>query len=139
MSTIATKRRTPSDPQLPDTRDLTHDSWNSMVNDLRHRVTGYPNLRTRPGPVSPWIFRSTLAGWHLPPKTVMDQLRELAENLLGTRKGRIDELLLEVRSSPFAEALGFTLNSHSSRPKKQHKDGPRRGPVPQITLIVPRR
>lgn len=75
---------------------------------IREHLAARPNLRTGAGPHSPWLFPSTLAGRHLLPNTVMDRLRGLGGNLLGSRNHAIGELVLECPPSLVADALGYS-------------------------------
>jgi len=75
---------------------------------IKEYLAARPNLRTGAGPVSPWLFPSTLAGRHLHPNTVMDRLRDLGVNLLGARNRAIGELVLECPPSLVADALGYS-------------------------------
>ncbi len=60
-----------------------------------------------PGPDSPWLLPSTLAGQHVHPNTLIDRLRDLGVNLLGARNRAIGELVTEVPPPLVADALGY--------------------------------
>ncbi|WP_371820735.1 hypothetical protein [Tsukamurella sp. PLM1] len=75
---------------------------------VRTHVATRPNLRTGSGPESPWLFPSSLAGRHLHPNTVMDRLRTLGINILGSRNRALAELVLDCPPSLVADALGYS-------------------------------
>ena len=79
-----------------------------FANLLRTHLNSRPNLRTAAGPVSPWMFPSTLAGRHLHPDTAMGRLRNLGVDLRGSRNRALGELVLECPPSLVATSLGYS-------------------------------
>jgi len=75
---------------------------------VREHLARRPNLQTRTGGRSPWLFPGTRAGQHLHPTTMMVRLRDLGVNLLGARNRAIADLVTEVPPPVVADALGYS-------------------------------
>jgi hypothetical protein len=56
---------------------------------VRDHLAARPNLRTANTNGSPCLFPGTRAGRHLHPNSIMDRLRSLGIDLLGTRNAAL--------------------------------------------------
>ena len=78
----------------------------SQLNYHRHNR---PNLRTAGGAAgSPWLFPSSRPGRHLDPQAIMQRLRWLGIDLLGSRNTALRELVSEIPALLVAEMLGYS-------------------------------
>jgi hypothetical protein len=75
---------------------------------LRDHLAARPNLRTANSDGSPWLFPSTRAGRHLHPNSIMDRLRGLGIDLLGTRNAALRDLVRQVPAPIIATQLGYS-------------------------------
>ncbi|MDP9094861.1 MAG: recombinase XerD [Actinomycetota bacterium] len=75
---------------------------------LREHLAARPNLRTANTNGSPWLFPSTRAGQHLHPNSIMDRLRDLGIDLLGTRNATLRDLVRRVPAPIVATQLGYS-------------------------------
>ncbi|GLP81016.1 hypothetical protein [Mycobacterium antarcticum] len=78
----------------------------SQLNYHRHNR---PNLRTAGGAVgTPWLFPSSRPGRHLDPQAIMQRLRWVGIDLLGSRNTALRELVSEIPAPLVAEMLGYS-------------------------------
>lgn len=78
----------------------------SQLNYHRHNR---PNLRTAGGAIgTPWLFPSSRPGRHIDPQAVMQRLRALGVNLLGSRNTALQQLVSEIPAPLVAEMLGYS-------------------------------
>jgi hypothetical protein len=75
---------------------------------LREHLAARPNLQTANTDGSPWLFPSTRAGQHLHPQSIMDRLRDLGIDLLGTRDAALRDLVRRVPAPIVATQLGYS-------------------------------
>ncbi|KAA0999292.1 recombinase XerD, partial [Pseudonocardia sp. EV170527-09] len=68
-----------------------------------------PNLRTAGGAIgTPWLFPSSRPGRHIDPQAIMQRLRALGVNLLGSRNTALQQLVSEIPAPLVAEMLGYS-------------------------------
>ncbi|MCU1676322.1 MAG: hypothetical protein JWM93_1080 [Frankiales bacterium] len=75
---------------------------------VREHLHARPNMRGGNTAGSPWLFPSTRAGGHLHANTVMERLRGLGINLLGTRNAALRDLVRHVPAPLLADQLGYS-------------------------------
>jgi hypothetical protein len=80
-----------------------------FASQLNHHRHNRPNLRTAGGAAgSPWLFPSSRPGRHLDPQAIMQRLRWLGIDLLGSRNTALRELVSEIPAPLVAEMLGYS-------------------------------
>jgi hypothetical protein len=80
-----------------------------FASELNYHRHNRPNLRTAGGAVgTPWLFPSTRPGRHLDPQVIMQRLRWLGIDLLGSRNTALRELVSEAPAPLVAEMLGYS-------------------------------
>jgi hypothetical protein len=67
-----------------------------------------PNLRTANTDGSPWLFPGNRAGRHLHAQSIMDRLRTLGIDLLGSRNAALRDLVRQVPAPIVATQLGYS-------------------------------
>lgn len=75
---------------------------------LRDHLAARPNLRTANTDGSPWLFPGYRAGRHLHAQSIMDRLRTLGINLLGSRNAALRDLVRQVPAPIVATQLGYS-------------------------------
>jgi hypothetical protein len=75
---------------------------------LRDHLATRPNLRTANTDGSPWLFPSTRAGHHIRANTIMDRLRTLGIDVLGSRNAALRDLVRQVPAPIVATQLGYS-------------------------------
>jgi hypothetical protein len=75
---------------------------------LRDHLADRPNLRTANTDGSPWLFPGYRAGRHLHAQSIMDRLRTLGVDLLGSRNAALRDLVRQVPAPIVATQLGCT-------------------------------
>jgi hypothetical protein len=80
-----------------------------FASQLNYYHYNRPNLRTTSGAVgTPWLFPSSRPGRHFDPQVIMQRLRSLGINLLGSRNTALQELVSEIPAPLAAEMLGYS-------------------------------
>lgn len=74
---------------------------------LHTHLADRPNLRTANTDGSPWLFPGYRAGRHLHPGSVMNRLRTLGIDLLGSRNAALRDLVRQVPAPIVATQLGY--------------------------------
>jgi len=75
---------------------------------LREHGAARPNMRTGNANNSPWLFPSSRAGRHLSATTIMNRLRDLGIDLLGSRNASLRQLVRQVPAPIVASQLGYS-------------------------------
>ena len=80
-----------------------------FASQLNYHRYNRPNLRTAGGAIgTPWLFPSIRPGRHIDPQAIMQRLRALGVNLLGSRNTALQELVSEIPAPLVAEMLGYS-------------------------------
>ena len=80
-----------------------------FASQLNYHRYNRPNLRTAGGAIgTPWLFLSIRPGRHIDPQAIMQRLRALGVNLLGSRNTALQELVSEIPAPLVAEMLGYS-------------------------------
>jgi hypothetical protein len=80
-----------------------------FASQLNYHLYNRPNQQTTGGAIgTPWLFPSSRPGRHVDPQSIMQRLRRLGINLLGSRNTALRELVFEIPPPVVAEMLGYS-------------------------------
>ena len=75
---------------------------------LREHLTNRAPARTRTIDTNPWLFPGGRAGEHITHSYLMNRIRNLGINLLGTRNRTLNDLVMAMPAPVVADTLGYS-------------------------------